>query len=249
MFSTLTVDEQNKYKGRKPAPINESEPMIFDESVMAATVDWRTKGAVNKVQDQGQCGSCWAFSATAAMEGEHFIKSGTLLKLSESQVVDCDTKSDGCDGGLEIWAFNYLKTHGQELEVDYPYKARTRSCNYVASKGKVHDISHSQVTPKSASQLKAAIAKQPVCVSVDAGTPFMNYQSGILDSTKCGTNLDHAITAVGYGTESGVGYFIVRNSWGTSWGEKGYIRMADIPAKKNSGVCGVLLDSNVPVTD
>lgn len=183
------------------------------------------------------------------MEGEHFIKTGNLLKLSESQFVDCDTKSSGCNGGLEIWAFDYAEKHEQELETDYPYVAKTRSCKAKASLGKVSALSHSAVTSKSASQLKAAIDKQPVCVSVDAGTPFMNYAGGILDSTRCGTNLDHAITAVGYGTESGVGYFIVRNSWGADWGESGYIRIADIPAKKNAGVCGVLLDSNVVVTD
>lgn len=181
------------------------------------------------------------------MEGAHFIKSGTLLKLSESNLVDCDPKSSGCNGGLEIYAFQYLKQHAQELESAYPYVAQTRSCKWSKSKGKVSDTSYTQVTPRSVPDLKAAIAKQPTCVAVDCGTPWMHYNGGILNSKTCGTNLDHAVTAVGYGTEGSKGYFIVRNSWGSSWGESGYIRMSsDVTG---SGVCGVLLDASRPTTN
>jgi len=127
-FSTMTADEKNRYKGRMP---NVERGEIEDLPVgnLAASVDWRSKGAVNRVQDQGSCGSCWAFSSTAAMEGAHFIKTGTLLKLSESNLVDCDPKSSGCDGGLEIYAFQYLKKHAQELESAYPYRLEPQPAN------------------------------------------------------------------------------------------------------------------------
>ena len=137
-FSSMTKAEQKKYRGRLPrtAAVDET----YEESVGAALpaeIDWRTKGAVNPVQNQGQCGSCWAFSSTAAMEGAHFLASGKLLKLSESQFVDCDTVSSGCNGGLEEYAFEYAEKHAQELEASYPYVAKTQRCKAVASEGVV----------------------------------------------------------------------------------------------------------------
>jgi len=225
-FSTMTKDEFKRVLGKK-APIEHDSVTELSTANLTGAVDWRTKGAVNPVQDQGQCGSCWAFSSTAAMEGEHFIKTGTLLKLSEQQFVDCDPQSSGCNGGLEMWAFEYAKKNPQELEKDYPYKARTGRCSADKSKEVVTATSYTAVPKKSDAQLKAAIDAQPTCVSVEADTDFQFYSSGILNAKNCGTNLDHAVTAVGYGTDaSGNQYYIVRNSWGPSWGEKGYIRIA-----------------------
>jgi C1A family cysteine protease len=245
-FSTLTSAEKKKFLGKKPAKfVDESREEYLPTENLTDSVNWITAGAVNPVQDQGQCGSCWAFSATAAVEGAHFISSKKLLKLSESQLVDCDPQSEGCNGGLEVYAFQYLEKHLDELETDYPYKARTQKCAYNSSKGQVEVSTYATVPKKSVDQLKAAIAKQPTCVSVDAeDSQFMYYTGGILDTTTCGTDLDHAITAVGYGTDNGKNYFLVRNSWGTSWGEKGYIRISsDVTG---SGVCGILLDSSRP---
>jgi C1A family cysteine protease len=247
-FSTMTKEERRRHLGKKTNVPSFAQEVMLPTSNLSSSVDWRAKGAVNPVQDQGQCGSCWAFSATAAMEGAHFIKSGNLLKLSEQQFVDCDTRSSGCNGGLEIWAFKYAEKHGQELESAYPYKGRDGSCKASSSKGKVEATSYTEVPKKSVSQLKAAIDAQPTCVSVDAeDDQFMFYNKGVLDTKTCGTDLDHAITAVGYGSDSKQSWFIVRNSWGSSWGESGYIRMsADV---SGSGVCGVLLDSSRPTTD
>jgi len=252
MFSTLTDFEKKKRMGRKPNNTN-MNATIFDETNLDS-IDWRQKGAVNKVQDQGQCGSCWAFSATAAMEGAHFVATGKLLKLSEQQFVSCDPQSDGCDGGLEVYAFDYAKKNPQELETDYPYKSgsgRTGKCTADKAKEIVTAESYAVVKPKSVDQLKAALAKGPTCVSVDAeDNQFMFYKGGILSSTTCGgknPDLDHAITAVGFGSENGKGYFIVRNSWGTSWGESGYIRMSSDVG--GNGVCGVLMDSSIPTSN
>lgn len=183
------------------------------------------------------------------MEGAHFIATGELIKLSEQQFVDCDKNCYGCGGGLEIYAFDYANKNPLELETDYTYKGKNNHC--VANKAKelVQALSHAQVTPRSVSGLKAAVAAGPTCVSVNAGdTHFMYYNGGVLVAPSCGTNLDHAVTAVGYGVENGVEYLIVRNSWGTGWGEDGYIRMA-FGDDGSHGTCGVMLDSNTVVTN
>ena len=233
--------------GKKPAMPDAPELPFNESAVLAAEVDWRAKGAVNPVQDQGMCGSCWAFSSIAAIEGSEFIENGKLLKLSESQLVDCSSKqgNEGCNGGLEVYAFKYAETHKIELESDYPYKPNTGKCRADESKGKVELSTYARVTKDKVAALKAAVAKQPTCVSVDAAdSHFQMYTGGILDTNRCGTDLDHAVTAVGYGNEGGKEYLIVRNSWGADWGENGYIRVAI--DKDGDGVCGILMDSAVP---
>lgn len=245
MFSTMTEDEAKRFMGRIPKTTN--EPITYlDDSNTSATVDWRAKGAVNPVQNQGQCGSCWAFSTTAAIEGAHFIATGNLLKLSESEFVDCDGTDAGCNGGLEADAMKWAESNSIVLESDYPYFARTRSCNVDYSLGQVNVTSINRVTPQSIPQLQASIDQGPTCVAVDAANMyFQGYSGGILNTTKCGQDLDHAVTAVGYGTENGQLYYIVRNSWGPNWGESGYIRIAAI---KGDGVCGIQLDSVRPTS-
>jgi len=141
----------------------------------------------------------------------------------------------------------YAETHGQELETDYPYTARTQTCKADSSKGKVDVSKIASVTPKSVSQLKAAIAAGPTSVTVEADrSVFQMYTGGVLDSTACGTSLDHAITAVGYGVENGKEYYLVRNSWGASWGDQGYIKIA---AVDGVGICGIQQTSVWPTTD
>jgi C1A family cysteine protease len=253
-FSTLTKDEFKKYHGRMmPSNMSDAREEELDTSVMAATVDWRAKGAVNKVQDQGSCGSCWAFSSIAAMEGSHFIQKGELVKLSEQQLVDCSKKqgNEGCNGGLEVFAFKYAEQTAIELETDYPYKSksgRKEKCKAVKAKELVSVTDYVKVPKKKVAQMKAAVAKQPVCVSVDADNDvFQFYNKGIMDSKKCGHKLDHAVTAVGYGSQGDKEYLIVRNSWGADWGERGYFRIAI--DEDGDGVCGVLMDSSRPTTD
>jgi C1A family cysteine protease len=249
MFSTLTEDEAKKWMGRKPTHLANSTLEVEEiNAIEAAEVDWRVKGAVNPVQNQAQCGSCWAFSSTAALEGAHFIKSGELLKLSEQQFVDCDKTSSGCNGGLEIWAFNYAEKNAIETEKTYPYVGKDTTCTSKKASGVVNAVSHKAVKAKSVSALKSAVQAGPTCVSVDAANNyFQGYSGGILNTTKCGHNLDHAVTAVGYGSANGQEYVIVRNSWTASWGEEGYIRMSlDVTG---DGVCGVLLDNNTVKSD
>jgi len=164
----MSEHEYKKMLGKKSSQ-NQSNVVELDAEATPKSVDWRTKGAVNAVQDQGQCGSCWAFSSTAAMEGAHFLKTGKLLKLSEQQFVDCDPKSDGCDGGLEVYAFKYAEKNAQELEKSYPYTGKTgRKCKAEKSEEIVKATTFAEVPKKKSAQLKAAIVEQPTCVSVDA---------------------------------------------------------------------------------
>lgn len=202
------------------------------KSTAPDSFDWREKGVVNAIKDQASCGSCWAFSAIATSESAYAIKSGQLLSFSEQNLVDC-APCYGCNGGWSDAACNYVisKQNGQfNSEEDYPYTAVDGTCSFDASKGigKISDIA--AVSYGDENELKEKIVQYGVAsVSISAGnTPFMSYTSGILDDDECTfwASIDHAVAAVGYGSENGVDYWIVRNSWGTSWGEDGYVRMS-----------------------
>lgn len=246
-MSTWTDAEYKKLLGYAGQHLEGEANEVYLEPVNATSKDWRTEGAVNAVKNQAQCGSCWAFSATCAAEGAHFIKTGELLSLSEQELVSCSLIDMGCNGGLQSRAFLYLEHHEQELESDYPYTSgsgTSGSCKFDKTKGKVGIKTYTNVPAQSVEQLKAAIDKQPVAVTIEADkTVFQQYTSGIMDSKLCGTNLDHAVAAVGYGTESGQEYYIVRNSWGASWGDQGYIKIAAVEGK---GICGIQMQSLYP---
>ena len=216
-------------------------------SSLPASVDWRSKGVVNSVRDQGQCGSCWAFATTANAESVWAISSSKLLDLSEEFLVDCASGvgyyNMGCNGGEPDSAFKYMINNGQCSESSYPYKAGVTktagSCQKCTSAG-VSFSSCYDVPSNNQVALATAVAKQPVVIAIEADTRyFQSYSGGILDSTSCGTNLDHAVEIVGYGSENGVDYWIVRNSWSSSWGESGYFRVKKTSSTNDIGICGV----------
>merc|ERR1711865_1284126 len=198
------------------------------------------KGAVTNVKNQGQCGSCWAFSSTGAIEGSMFLSTGTLQSFSEQQLVDCSKKNSGCNGGLMDYAFQYVETAPLMLEAAYPYTGRQATCQYVSSKGLGKVKSFKDVSrDTSGSQLQAAVGKGPVSVAIEADQfAFQGYTGGVITSG-CGTRLDHGVLAVGYGTDAGQEYFLVKNSWGGSWGVNGYVKMAP-------DQCGITLQPSYP---
>jgi len=208
------------------------------------TVDWSGKGAVQRVKNQGSCGSCWAFSAVGALEGLSAIKAGKLLDFSEQELVDCSKSygNNGCGGGLMSSAFKYVKDKGLAQQSEYPYKGVDAQCKSTSS-SKFKIGGYVDVPANSAAQLKAAIAKGPVSVAVQADSAaFRNYKSGVVTGTACGTNLNHGVLAVGYET-SGTPYYRVKNSWGTGWGDQGYIK---IGITEGAGVCGIQKMSSYP---
>jgi len=212
------------------------------------SVDWRNKGAVTPVKNQGQCGSCWAFSTTGVLEGFDFVNNGNLRSFSEQQIVDCASAAGyGCQGGWPYLAVQYAGQNGLELESDYPYTAQDGTCQFDASKATKVNAGYQFVTPKSTDQLKAALVNFPVSVLIEADQDtFQFYSSGVI-KTGCGASLDHAVLAVGYQKVGVLEAFIVKNSWDTTWGDSGYVFISTIQEEnQGQGVCGILAQPMIP---
>ncbi|XP_052200723.1 cysteine proteinase mucunain-like [Diospyros lotus] len=210
--------------------------------------DWREKGAVTPVKDQGLCGSSWAFSAIAALEGINQIVTGDLLSLSEQQLVDCDAfYNQGCDGGAVDRAYDFITNDGGiGADNDYPYTGAHGQCNKKKKNARVVTIEGYEIIQENDEKaLQRAVAHQPVSVSIDASSrAFQFYESGVFTG-ECGIKGEHSVAVVGYGTENGADYWLLKNSWGANWGEGGYIRI-----ERNvggAGKCGIATEPSYPL--
>lgn len=250
-FAALTPTEFKSYLGGKPS-VDRRNTKVEEKVIVNApeSLDWRDKNVVNQIKDQGECGSCWAFSATQAQESAWALKKNELLILSEQNLVDCVTKCYGCDGGWSYAAYDHViaSQSGQfALESDYPYKGVNQKCTYDSSKGVSHIEKYVYVEMGNERGLFDKVATYgPASIAIVVTNSFMLYSSGIFNDPSCTQSpTNHAVGCVGYGTENGIDYWIVRNSWGKSWGEEGYIRM--IRFRHNQ--CGVATDACVPVVE
>ncbi|CBK21708.2 uncharacterized protein [Blastocystis hominis] len=213
-----------------------------------ARVDWREQGAVTPVKNQGMCGSCWAFSTTGTTEGAYFLKTGNLVSLSEQQLVDCardpEYENFGCSGGWPWSAVDYVTKHGLCTEEDYPYKGVDAECKESSCKVAVQSVDKVQLPVGDEDSLAVAVSKTPVSIVLDA-TAMQLYDKGII--TRCSESINHAVLAVGYDkdAETGLKYWIIKNSWGADWGEEGYCRIEkDVGGM---GRCALTYSSVYPV--
>jgi len=219
--------------------VPESDRQVVDselgyEPLQGQAFNWADKGAVTPVKDQGQCGSCWAFSTTGNVEGWWYLSKKTLPNLSEQQLVDCAGVlygNLGCNGGNPINALAYVIKKGLTTEKDYPYVARDQACKIQGGPYKTNG----KYASNTCTQLTKNIQTQPTSVAVDA-TNWSRYVSGVF--TNCKKQLNHAVLATGYDDQ---GNWIINNSWGKSWGQKGYITLA---AGDTCGVCEEQANSN-----
>jgi len=253
-FSDLFADEffatklgYNASMVRVPGEIHVGGPLADAPDA----VDWVAKGAVTSVKNQGQCGSCWSFSTTGAIEGAYQIASGKLVSLSEEDLVQCDTVDNGCQGGLMDNAFKYVEKNGLATEASYKYMSGTGirgMCNKKLQAEPVVTITgYKDVPADDEDALLTAAAIGPVSVAIEADkSAFQLYKKGVLDSKGCGTKLDHGVLLVGYGNfKTWYGatkpYWKVKNSWGPTWGENGYIRMV-----RGKNQCGIASQASYP---
>jgi len=250
-FADWTSKERESLVGFKKNSRWTGLPRLGDHDPGAAAapsaLDWVTNGSVTPVKDQGQCGSCWAFSTMGSLEGAWQISSGKLVSLSEQQLVDCSKNgNEGCNGGLMDYGFEFLEDVNVCTEDSYPYKAAdgscdSSSCTVAIPRGGV--TGYKDVTGGE-DGLLSAVQLTPVSVAIEADqSSFQFYSSGILTGA-CGTNLDHGVLVVGYGTDSGKDYWKVKNSWGSSWGDNGYIRI-----ERGSNKCGIASQASYPLVD
>jgi len=247
-FSDLSREEWRARLKSSVRPSSERSGQLHQNTgkQVPDSLDYRDQGAVTAVGNQGQCGSCWAFTALGSFEGMWKLAGNELVALSAQQLMDCDTAEYGCEGGFMDTAFKYIKDNGGlDADATYPYTGESKQCRAsdspVASLSGWADIA----VGSEADLLDATANKGPVAMAVDASHyGFQMYKSGVYDEPSCSnTIVDHSATIVGYGTEEGKQYWLVKNSWGTEWGDEGYIKMS----KGKNNQCGIASEASYAI--
>ncbi|GFO03471.1 cathepsin-l [Plakobranchus ocellatus] len=221
-----------------------------DTRQVPAYVDWREKGYVTPVKNQGKCGSCWAFSAIGALEGQWFANRGRLISLSEQQLIDCSKEDNGCAGGGANTAYEYiLQAGGVDTDANYPYQAKNGTCHFDECEISASILTCTAVVPEESEEaLKIAVGNiGPIATTLTvAESKFEHYKGGVYDNPSCGSGYDdvnHGVLVVGYGSQGGHDYWIVKNSWGASWGEDGYAKMS----RNKGNQCGIATTAVFPL--
>jgi cathepsin F len=246
-FADLTAEEFKQYKGYAPVAWKVIREMELPQVEAPATFDWEPTGKVTPVKNQEQCGSCWAFSATENIESVWMIAKGLtnndFKPLAPQQIVDCDKSDGGCNGGDTPTAYEYvIKAGGQDTEASYPYRAVNQACQFKEADVEVKISSWKYVGRNSEPDMLTGVATvSPLSICVDA-EPWQFYSGGIMKASQCGTSLDHCVQITAYDTSSATPYWNVRNSWGTDWGEKGFIRL-----QYGHNTCGVAIEPTTAV--
>jgi len=245
-FADLTGKEfSNYYLGYRPSNVD-VEYLDLPDVVAPATFDWEPLGKCTPVKNQEQCGSCWAFSATENIESVWMIAkdltSANFKPLAPQQIVDCDKTDHGCNGGDTPTAYEYvIRAGGQDTEASYPYRAVDQACHFLPADVEVKITSYKRITKSEPDMVTATATVAPLSICVDA-EPWQFYSGGIMKKAQCGTSLDHCVQITAYDTSAATPYWNVRNSWGTDWGEKGFIRL-----EYGTNTCGVAVEPTTAV--
>jgi len=247
-FGDLSAEEFGRvFNGvRVPKGYVHQATFVNPNVALPDSFDWTTQGAVTPIKDQGQCGSCWAFSTTGSVEGCHFFGTKNLVGLSEQNLVDCSQAqgNEGCNGGLMTDAMDYIKANGIDSEASYPYTAQDGTCAFNPANVASHETGYTNVASGDENALQQSVYQGPTSVAIDASqSSFQFYTSGVYSDPNCSSSqLDHGVLAVGWGSDSGTAYWIVKNSWGTSWGNNGFIWMA----RNANNMCGIATMATLP---
>lgn len=254
-FADLTAEEFNSLYTPAPILLNQNsdfdvDDIVYDKFTLPKNFDWREDNHVSAVKNQAICGSCWTFSTTGSIESHYSIYKNEKVLLSEQELVDCSWMYGnlGCSGGMVDRAYRYIKRFGLSSEKDYPYTAKDNVCKFksiMKSDNKTFITGWKNVQPLNETRLTETLYNiGPIAIAIDAsGDAFRFYKSGIYDN--CGYNLNHAVLLVGYGVENGQEYYTIKNSWGETYGDKGYIKVAR--GKHPWGTCGLAMMPNFPI--